>query len=187
MLFRPQCQSCQACQSIRIPVDFFRPNRSQQRVYRTNVNEVRLHIGTPSVTRAKLDLYDRFHAFQTDAKDWPAHPPADADAFADSFVNNPFPVEEWNYFVGNQLIGVGYVDVVPDGLSAIYFVYDPAVRPRSPGVWNVLNVIDQARQRRLPYAYLGYYVEGCRSMAYKATFAPNEVRCPDGVWRPFRK
>jgi arginine-tRNA-protein transferase len=75
----------------------------------------------------------------------------------------------------------------PDGgLSAIYFFYDPRERHRSLGTWNVLCLLDEAVRRGLPFVYLGYYVEGCPSMAYKPRFAPNQVRGSDGVWRAFR-
>jgi arginine-tRNA-protein transferase len=125
----------------------------------------------------------------------------------------PGSVEEWTYYIDRQLVGVGYVDylpAVPDlgarrrsdgrvplelsgsgeplggGLSAIYFFYEPAERQRGLGVWNVLSLIRMAAQRGLPYVYLGYYVDGCASMAYKPTFLPNQIRGEDGIWRDFR-
>jgi arginine-tRNA-protein transferase len=204
MLFRPACRACRACQSLRVPVDQFRHDRSQKRAWRANEGEVELRIGPPSVTRPKLALYDRYHAFQADHKGWPQHPAKDAASYADSFVRHPFPVEEWCYLLAGRLVGVGYVDVLPDnpppsplggeglgargegGLSAIYFYYDPDERGRSLGTYNVLTVIDEARRRGLPYAYLGYHVEGCDGMAYKTRFTPNQLRGEDGVWREFR-
>jgi arginine-tRNA-protein transferase len=81
---------------------------------------------------------------------------------------------------------VGYVDVVPEGLSAIYFFYDPDERERSLGTYNVIAILREAAARKIPYVYLGYYVEGCRSLEYKARFRPNEVIHPDGRWRLFR-
>src|SRR3954452_21171294 len=78
MLFRPQCPACQACQSLRVDVNKFQPNRSQRRAHKLNKGTVELRIGTPMVSRAKLYLYDRFHAFQSDAKGWPLHPAKDA-------------------------------------------------------------------------------------------------------------
>jgi arginine-tRNA-protein transferase len=182
-LFRPQCPSCRSCQSLRVVVDQFRPNRSQRRTRAANVETLRLRIGSPSVTRAKLALYDRYHAFQVGNKGWPQHPAKDAASYAHSFVNNPFPTEEWCYYLGDKLVGVGYVDVLPGGLSAIYYFYEPEERRRSPGAWNVLCIIDEARRRGLPHAYLGYYVRGCGSMAYKATFRPCQLLGPDGAWR----
>jgi arginine-tRNA-protein transferase len=191
MLFRPACRGCTACRSLRVAVDRFRPDRSQGRARRANEGVVEVQVGPPSVTRAKLDLYDRYHAFQADHKGWPEHPAKDASSYAESFVHQPFPVEEWRYLLGGRLIGVGYVDCLPagsgeGGLSAIYFFYDPEERHRSLGTWNVLRLIDEARRRGLPYVYLGYFIEGSASMAYKARFVPNHLRGDDGVWRDFR-
>jgi arginine-tRNA-protein transferase len=196
MLFRPACQACTACRPLRVHVPWFRPDRSQRRTRKANEDVVKLRIGTPSVSRAKLTLYDRYHAYQSDAKGWPVHPAKDARSYVESFVYHPFPVEEWCYYLGNRLVGVGYVDYLPipppetpepsTGLSAIYFFYDPDERDRSLGTWNVLCLIDEARRRGLPYVYLGYHVEGCSSMSYKTRFVPNQIRHGDGVWRDFR-
>jgi leucyl-tRNA---protein transferase len=184
MLFRPQCPACQACQSLRVDVGRFRANRSQRRARQANA-DVELRVGPPAVSRSKLNLYDRFHAFQADAKGWPLHPAKDAASYRESFVHNPRFTEEWCYFAGDRLVGVGYVDRLPDALSAIYFFYDPVERGRSLGTWNVLSVLDEARRCRLPHVYLGYYVAGCRSLAYKANFRPNQTLQPDGSWRDF--
>ena len=184
-LFRPECETCRACQSIRVPVSTFKPDRSQKRAWAANESEVRLEIGTPAVTREKLKLYDRFHAYQAENKGWPEHGPKDADGYIESFVENPFATEEWCYYLGERLIGVGYVDRLPAGLSAIYFFYEPDERDRSLGTFNVLATIRNARLSRLPHVYLGYYVEGCRSLEYKGRFRPNEVLNPAGEWVPF--
>jgi arginine-tRNA-protein transferase len=208
VLFRPVCEECHACQAIRVCVADFRPDRSQRRARKLNEGEVGLRIGEPAVTKAKLALYDRYHAFQSRAKDWPEHPARDVSGYVGSFVHHPFAVEEWCYYLGNKLVGVGYVDHLPSvavpqtpgrvpldvvtgrasysiagGLSAIYFFYDPDERDRSLGTWNVLAIIDEARRRGLPYVYLGYYVAGCQSMDYKIHFAPNQLRQDDGTWQ----
>jgi leucyl-tRNA---protein transferase len=189
-LFRPVCESCHACRSLRVPVSRFRPDRSQRRCRRSNEGLIELRIGKPVVNRAKLALYDRYHAFQADHKGWPHHAPRDASSYADSFVHHPFPIEEWCYYLKGKLVGVGYVDVLPQppfgGFSAIYFYYDPRQRQHSLGTWNVLCLIEEAARRGLPYVYLGYYVEGCESMSYKPRFVPNQLRGEDGIWREFR-
>jgi arginine-tRNA-protein transferase len=192
VMFRPTCPTCRACRAVRVRAAEYRPDRTQRRTRRDNEGAVELRIGTPAVTREKLDLYDRYHARQADAKGWPRHEPRDPESYADSFVEHPFPVEEWTYHLEGRLVGVGYVDHLPvepsglAGLSAIYFFYDPDERGRSLGTWNVMCLIDEAARRGLPYVYLGYYVEGCGSMEYKPRFVPNELRGEDGVWRPFR-
>jgi arginine-tRNA-protein transferase len=185
-LFKPACPGCRACLSLRVPVATFRPDRSQRRAMAANDGEITLRIGEPAVTRTKLDLYDRFHRFQQSHKGWPEHGPSDAAGYAESFVDNPIPTDEWCYYRGRKLAGVGYVDRVPDGLSAIYFFYDPDERDRSLGTYNVLSIIREAAARKLSHVYLGYYVDGCGSLEYKARFRPNEVLRPDGEWGAFR-
>ena len=186
-LFHPVCERCQACRSLRIPIERFRPNRSQRRCWQLNQEVVRCVIGTPEVTREKLDLYDRYHAFQTELKQWPEHEPKTAADYAQSFIDNPFPTQEWCYYLDDRLIGVGYVDQLPGGMSAIYFFYDPDERDRSLGIYNVLNIIEECQRQAVPYLFLGYYVEACRSLAYKATFTPNQIRdFVTGTWADYR-
>ncbi len=181
-LFRPRCPACRACQPLRVDVDRFRPDRSQRRAWKANSGEVLLEIGPPGVDDESLDLSRRYHEAQTEAKDWPEHE-EDSGSFVASFVDNPFPTLCWRYRLGTELVGVGFVDDVPAALSAIYFFHDPAHRDRSLGTFNVLSVIDRARAWGKRYVYLGYYVEGCRSMQYKARFRPNQVLGVDGTWK----
>src|SRR5947209_4248331 len=185
MMFRPRCPVCTQCRPLRVDVARFQPTRSQRRAWAQNWGEVDVHIGIPSVSRAKLKLYDRYHAFQADAKGWPEHPAKDAASYRESFVHNPAFTEEWTYHLDDRLIGVGYVDRLPGGLSAIYFFCDPDQRRRSLGTWNVLCVLANALQAGLSHVYLGYHVAGCPSLAYKANFKPNQIRWPDGRWRDF--
>ena len=70
-------------------------------------------------------------------------------------------------------------------MSAIYFFYDPELRARSLGTFNVLCLLEECIVRGLTHLYLGYFVEGCRSLEYKANFKPNEVLRPDGQWHGF--
>lgn len=186
VLYRPRCPSCAACQSIRIDVARFRANRSQRRVRRANEEVVRLSIGRPGLTREKLELFDRFHGHQMEARGWPERPPNDAAGYQNAFVMRSFPRHEWCYMLGDRLVGVGYVDDLPGGLSAAYFFYDPAERARGLGCWNILCLLEVSARRSFPYLYLGYYVEGYGSLAYKASYLPNQVRMPDGNWRDYR-
>jgi len=116
-LFHNRCPSCSRCQSLRVLVDQFRPNRAQRRCWKLNAESVQVRIGQPSVSRAKLRLYDRFHAFQTENKGWPMHPAKDTASYVESFAHNPFPTQEWCYYLDEQLIGVGYVDDLPAPLT----------------------------------------------------------------------
>lgn len=178
IVFQPQCPSCRMCQSLRVIVDGFQPNTSQRRAWKRNAGDVTIRVGAPSFSAEKLDLLARFHRHGHETKRWPAQ----EDVSLKLFVDNPFPTEEWCYYVGGRLVGVGYVDALPNALSAIYFYWDPAEHRRSLGTFNILALIAAARERGLPHVYLGYYVEGCRSLEYKAKFAPNEVLRPEVGW-----
>ena len=144
------------------------------------MGEVSLRIGSPSITPEKQKLFAGFHQHGHETKGWPL------GADLDVFMRNPFPTEEWDYFVGDRLVAVGYADALPEGLSAIYFYWDPAEARRSLGTFNILQMIEIAKRRTLPHVYLGYYVEGCRSLEYKARFGPNEI-LTEREWEAFAK
>jgi arginine-tRNA-protein transferase len=178
-MFRPECPTCRMCRSLRVPVATFRPSTSQRRVWRRNRAELTLQVvDVPTVSRDRIELFERFHRFGEETKGWPAHEPERLELF----LENPFPTEEWTYYRGDRLVAVGYVDALPEGLSAIYFFYDPDERHRSPGTYNILSLLDAARTRGVSQVYLGYYVRGCRSLEYKARFRPHELLA-DGAWR----
>jgi leucyl-tRNA---protein transferase len=180
VVFRPECPACNMCRSLRVPVATFQPSESQRRAWRKNATDVTIRVGEPASTPEKLALFNRFHLYQHHAKGWPFEGERDLEMF----VHNPFPTEEWCYYLDERLIAVGYVDALADGLSAIYFYYEPSQRQRSLGTFNVLSVLAAARSRTLPYVYLGYYVAGCRSLEYKARFRPSEILTPNG-WERF--
>lgn len=182
-LFRLRCLGSNPCRQLRIDVTSFRPNRSQRRCRKLNEGTVRLRIGTPKCAPEKLALLDRFHADRMARRDWPYHDAGDVGAYAQSFVDNPFPSQEWCYFLDDKLVGVGYVDQLPVGLSGIYFAHDPADRARSLGTWNVLNLIEHATRLGLPHVYLGHYSARCSSLEYKGHFQPFELRGDDDHWR----
>jgi leucyl-tRNA---protein transferase len=178
-IFRPECRSCMACQSLRVPVGMFQPTESQRRVWSRNRTAVEMKIGEPTFSPEREDLLRRFHQFGHETKGWPGD-----RAGLEFFLDNPFRTEEWSYWLGERLVGVGYVDALAEGLSAIYFFHDPDESRRSLGTLNILTMIERAKERRLPHVYLGYYVDGCRSLEYKRRFAPNEVLTESGEWSP---
>ena len=182
-LFRPRCRGCSACTPIRVDVARFRPDRSQRRAWKLNHGDLELALAQPTAGARQLDLYRRYHAHQEATKQWPDRQGETLGEYHETFVDNPFPVQEWRYTLGTTLIGIGYVDDLPVGPSAITFIHDPAYRARSLGTYNVLALIDHARRLGHPHVYLGYHIAACSSMAYKARFTPNQTLHPDGQWR----
>jgi len=143
----------------------FAPDRSQRRCLAANDGDVKLVIGEPDVTTEKLDLYDRFHAFQSDHVGWPSHGPKDAAATRSPFVETRSTrrsgVITWRE-VGRR----GLRRSASGGLSAIYFFHDPEERHRSLGTYNVLSVLRAAGELKLPHVYLAIR-GGLRSLEYK--------------------
>jgi arginine-tRNA-protein transferase len=182
-LFRQTCSGSSACRSLRVDVARFQANRSQRRVKKANERDLVVRVDVPEVTPEKIELFDRFHGDRAERKGWQAHEPDDVEGYVRSFVLNPFPTEEWCYFLNDVLVGVGYVDRLSGGLSAIYFAHDPSFRDRSLGVWNVLVLLERAKGLGLPHLYLGYMTEACPSLCYKGRFRPNEQLGRDGLWR----
>lgn len=173
--FRPACGACQACIPTRIPVATFQPGASQRRARRQAAGLVRT-VDTPRVDRERLDLYARWHEHREKRRGWePSR--LDERSYTMEFAFPHPSVREVAYrdpAHANRLVGLGIVDEVPQGLSAVYFFWDPEHAPPSLGTAHVVGLIDEAATRGLSSVYLGYLVDACPSLAYKARFNPRE-------------
>ncbi len=177
--YRPACESCRACVSVRVLVDDFRPNDSQRRALRANANLV----GALVPPKPTSEHYALFRAY-LDAR----HPEG---GMADmSSLDFAMMVEDTH--IDTQLVeyrmrktphdqqGTGplyavcLTDRLADGLSLVYSFYTPHQTRRSLGGFVILDHIDKARALRLPHVYLGYWVEGSKKMGYKAAYLPQE-------------
>jgi arginyl-tRNA--protein-N-Asp/Glu arginylyltransferase len=184
-LFRPVCDGCAECRPLRVLVDRFQPDRSQRRALKRNA-DLEIRCTQPTVDAARLRLWERYHTAQTLQKGWPVLQTT-AEEYAFNFVLNPLPTVEITLYEGGVLRAVVLTDVVPGGVSGIYHYHDPECRERSLGTFALLQVIALAKQLGKPYAYFGYYVAGCGSMAYKSRFRPCEILGPDGAWREMQR
>ena len=183
LLFRPVCSDCSECRSLRVRPAQFQPDRIQRRAVRRNA-DLTVRIQPPTLTPDRMALWNRYHARQSERKGWPGST-ANPWQYAFTYVKNPVPSVEVAAYQGEELVGIALLDVTPNSLSGIYHYHDPDLCDRSLGKFLMLRSIQAAREMGKEYFYLGYYVAGCGSMAYKAGFRPSEVRGPDGIWRPF--
>jgi arginine-tRNA-protein transferase len=178
-VYRPRCDACQACTSLRVRTHDFKPDRSQRRSAARHADLV-VRVRPVGFDAEHFALYQRYQSHrhvgggmdQDSAKQY-------AESMLPSRVHTRIiefrepdlgPNEELG-----QLRIVSLVDVLDDGLSAVYTFFDPDVVGASYGTYAVLWQIERARRLGLPYVYLGYWIEGCRKMNYKTRFVPHEV------------
>lgn len=186
--FRPACPACRQCRSLRVRADEFVPGASERRVLKKN-QSVRAELGRPDVTADRVELFNRYHRFMHEQRGWPLEP-ATLRSYAESFLADFDFAREWRYFEQDRLVGVALMDETREAISLVYCYYDPAWRPRSPGTYSILRQLSYARQKGLRHAYLGYWIEACPSMRYKARFRPHEILLDyprDGepaLWQP---
>lgn len=177
-VYRPHCANCNACIASRVRVDQFRPSRTQQRISRRN--------GDLSVeTTESIDddeAYDLYRYYiEARHADGDMYPPA-RDQY-DSFLNDGLGCATYyRLYDGNRLVAVTVADRMLDGLAAIYTFFDPDQPKRSLGTEAILLQIREAQRMGLPFVYLGYWIDGCRKMSYKARYAPLELFV-DGQWQ----
>ncbi len=184
--YRPACEGCRACVSVRVIADEFRPTKSMRRIAARNadiVGEMRALVPTSeqySVFRAYLDArhHDGGMADMT-VLDY-------AMMVEDSHVKTRLveyrvrgPDTAVNGRGAGRLLGVALTDVLSDGLSMVYSFFEPDEADRSLGTLMILDHIERARRLNLPYVYLGYWVDGSRKMDYKSRFLPQERLTPE--------
>jgi arginine-tRNA-protein transferase len=177
LVYRAACRGCAECRMLRVLVDDFCPTRAQRRCRARNADLV-VAVSRPQATDEKRDLYRRYLESRHDGT-----MSGSSDELAEFLYDAPPFTFEITYRAGARLVAVGIADVEPLAMSAVYCYFDPAEARRSPGVFNVLSLLDECGERGLPYLYLGYYVAGSRKMAYKADFRPHEIRRADGGWQ----
>ncbi|MEH6517759.1 MAG: arginyltransferase [Halioglobus sp.] len=176
-IYRPHCAQCNACVPSRLPVAAFQPSRSQKRTSRRN-RDLTVEQTDDIRDDQSYALYRRY--IEQRHADGDMFPP-DREQY-ESFLNNAWDCTRYfRFYQENRLIAVAVVDVMVDGLSAIYTFFEPEEEQRSLGTYAVLWQIEQARKMGLSYLYLGYWIQNCQKMSYKADYKPLELFL-DGCW-----
>ncbi len=184
--YRPACEGCRACVSVRICVADFVPSRSFRRVSAENADLA----GLMRPTSPTSEQYALFRAYVTARHG--------SGGMADMSVLDYAMMVEDTHVASrlveyrrtrteaspsrgrSDLMAVALTDILSDGLSMVYSFYDPNVPNRSLGSFLILDHIEKARAMGLPYVYLGYWVDGSKKMDYKRRFLPQERLSPNG-------
>jgi arginyl-tRNA--protein-N-Asp/Glu arginylyltransferase len=179
--YRPACEGCRSCVSVRVVAKDFRPTQSMRRVQRRNADiagDMRIAVPTSeqyAIFRAYLDSRHRDGGMaDMTVLDY-------AMMVEDSHIETR--IIEYRLRDSGELVAIALTDVLGDGLSMVYSFFEPDLAARSLGTFMVLDHIERARRMGLSYVYLGYWVRGSRKMDYKSRFLPQERLMPDGWTR----
>jgi leucyl-tRNA---protein transferase len=181
--YMPYCEGCQACISVRVLVDEFKPSRSLRRVLDANRDlTVRRQQSIPTA-----EQYGLFRAY-IDARHSDGgmadmtvldYAMMVEDSIIDTFIS------EYRLAPGGEageqpLLATALCDRLSDGVSMVYSFYDPGAPRRGLGTYMILDHIDYVRRLGLPYLYLGYWIQGSPKMSYKRRFQPQEQLTGNG-------
>jgi len=190
MHFVPECETCTKCISMRIDVKNYVFSKSEKRVIQKNKN-TKVYIQSPTLSIEHLKLYDKYHEFMHFKKDW-NYTPIEPMEYQRSYVQGKASyAKEILYCDGDKLIGVALSDILENSISSIYCFYDHDYASLSLGKYSILAQIKIAKEMKIPYIYLGYWIEDHFSMGYKKAYTPFEVLTnrvtldEKTIWKPY--
>jgi len=183
LIYRPACDGCNACQSVRIVAPEFAITSRYRRILANN-QDISVEVCPPRATAEQYGLFKRY----LEARH------AGGGMTQMSFVDYEYMVEDTpvqtvvveyrqTSIPERPLVALALTDVLPDGLSMVYSFFDPDMSKRSLGNLLILDHISQVKLAVLQYVYLGYWVKESPKMAYKGSFRPLEVQRGPLGWR----
>jgi len=179
--YRPACRACTSCVPVRIAVDRFGHTRSTRRIRNAN----RDLTGNLAPARAAPEQFELFSAYQRGRH-------RDSEMASMTYGDYRGMVEESPVRTriaefrdsSNRLVAASLIDLLDDGISAVYSFYDPRQMKRSLGTWSILWLVEECRRQGRAHVYLGYWIADSPKMAYKARF-PALERLTAGSWTDF--
>lgn len=180
-IYRPYCEQCSACQSLRVIVDDFTPSKSQKRNQQKN-KQLTVNIAR----ELKEDYYQLYETYINEVHSDGAMYPANYEQYSNFLrckLTEQVFIELWDE---DLLVSVAVTDVLNNALSAVYTFYHPDYKNRGLGVYSILNQINVAKQFEKPYLYLGYQIDDCRKMNYKNRYFPHQI-LKENRWQTINK
>ena len=181
--YRPACRGCSSCVPVRIAVERFRHTRSTRRVRNAN-RDICGSLVTARATPEQFRLFSAYQRMRHGDSDMASMRYGDYQGMVE---DTPLRTALAEFRDGcGDLVAASLIDLLDDGVSAVYSYYDPLQTKRSLGIWTVLWLVEECRRRRQPFVYLGYWIAESRKMAYKSRF-PALERLGEGGWTVFAR
>ena len=181
-IYRPKCQSCQECRSLRVTVRRFKPNRSQRRNLKLNADLDHFDMGN-GFKQEHFELYCRYLESRHQGSEMSEPSP---DEYLNFLTAKNISTHFHEFRRDGRLLAVAVTDHTPFGLSAVYTFFEPEFAALGLGIYAVLYQIKLAEQLGLPWVFLGYWVKACKKMNYKTNFRPYELYINE-EWRQFEE
>jgi len=181
LAYRPACPNCRACVPVRVDAAGFRWSSAFRRVRARNADITAAELD-PRATAEQFRLFIRYQRWRHNDSDMADMTYGDYRAMVEDTPVETRMIEFRDS--GRRLVAGCLVDRMDDGYSAVYSFYDAGLESRSLGTLAILWLIERAREQRLPWVYLGYWIAESRKMAYKTRFRPLEALGQHG-WAPF--
>ena len=162
--YRNFCNECKACIPVKVDVKHFKPSKNQRRVLKKN-KDVTITKSKVAFHPQDFELYRLYcqSRHQSDEKE---------NNYKHFLIDSAVPTAIMRYYVDQCLMGIGWIDVLPNSLSSVYFAFDPQYSRRSPGVFSAMKEIQLCQQMGKKWLQLGFWVQDCPKMAYKNQYHP---------------
>ena len=176
--YRPACEGCAACISVRIPVRMFAPSRGMRRI----LNRNRDLTGTPVETVVTEEQYALLNRYLSHRHAGGSMCDMSIEDYREMVEQTPVDtlLIEYRHRLTGELKGVALTDRLSEGYSMIYSFFDAEDAKRSLGSYLILDHVERVLQGGYPFLYLGYWIKGSPKMSYKQRFQPLEKLGPEG-------
>ena len=172
VIYRPACENCRACQSLRVICEDFEPNKGFRRTLRKNA-DLKREILEPYATREQFALLRAYLSMRHKDGGMSAMEFHNYEIMVEECASRTLIIEYRN--AEHVLVACVLVDELSDGLSMVYSFFDPEMSARSLGNFMILDHVNLCKLNKLPYLYLGYWVKDSPKMNYKSRFKPAQL------------
>ncbi|MBF0120800.1 MAG: arginyltransferase [Desulfobacterales bacterium] len=174
IFYKNICPDCNGCMPIRVSTQNFSPSNSQKRVFKKNQN-IKIVCENVKFDEEAFELYKKYCNYRHSSE-------KDKSVYIEFLIKSPIITQMMRYYVDEKLVGTGWIDILPDSVSSVYFIFDPDYSKRSLGVFSVLKEIELAKKLNKSWLQLGFWIHDNQKMSYKNLYKPHQLLIND-VWQ----